>query len=136
METSSKKIQIIALIGLSFIFLEVIVGIGVLFSGFMYHGFEKDKAVLKLELLKVTNNEYYERVTGDQDSLAKADFSKQFQINRKPILISGGFFILIFTFINAIPLVLVVVMTRSKKEDTAEEVTAPPKKEGEETPEF
>ena len=136
MNTDIKKIRILAFVGLSFILIECIVGVGVLFSGLMYNGFEKDKAVLKLELLKSNNKEFYERITGNQDSLAKADFYAQFQLNGKPILVSGGFLILVFALINAIPLALMVYMTMSNKEEKQEAEAVPEKKEGENAAEF
>ena len=66
-----KKIRILACIGLACVLFECIVGVGALFSGMMYRGFEKDKAVLKLELIKASDKELYERITGDKDSLRK-----------------------------------------------------------------
>ena len=136
MNTAIKKIRILAIVGLSFILLDCIVGVGVLFSGLMYHGFEKDKAVLKLELLKSTNKEFYDRITGNQDSLAKADFYSQYQLHGKPILVSVGFLMLVFALINVIPLALMVYITMSEKEEKLEAEAVPEKKEGENASEF
>ncbi len=131
MNNDIKKIRILACIGLACVLFECIVGVGALFSGMMYRGFEKDKAVLKLELIKASDKELYERITGDKDSLEKADFNAQFQLRGKPILVTGGILILIFTLINAVPLALMAYITFAgqKKEQEDEAV---PEKKGEE----
>jgi len=116
MDTDIKKIRVLAFVGLALLFFECIFGMGVLFSGLMYRGFEKDKAFLKLEMIKASDRALYDRITGDQDSLAKADFYAQFWRYRNPIMVSGGFLMLVFTLINAIPYGLMVRMTKGKQE--------------------
>ena len=97
MNIDIKKIRFLTAFCLVIVSLECIVSVGAIFSGLMYRGFEKDKAVLQLEVIKANDAEYYKRITDNNDSLAKANFYSQFQLRRKPILVTGGILIFIFS---------------------------------------
>ena len=126
----SKKIRTLLYVAIGIVFLETILGIGFVLSGFMYRSFEKDKAELTLSLLKINNNERYEKIMVEQDSLARAEFYGKFQKTRNPILKTGGFLFLLFAFLHAVPAGLLLFQTM-KKEDSGEveEVKEAPKEE-------
>ena len=110
METNIKKIRLMLYVSLGFIFIETILGVGTIFSGFMYRSDEELKITRKL--LKVENPEKYESITGDKDSLAKAKFEKKYYKTKNPILVTGGCLFLIFAFLHAIPTGLLILLTK------------------------
>lgn len=131
MEPDVKKIRILVFVVIGILFLEILFGVGTLFSGLMYNRFDKNIARLQLEVLKEKNSQYYERVTGDTDSLAKVEFYEKFIRKGNPTLVSSGFMLLAFALITMIPVVLVFLLIREGKKPAEEEKK---EKGGEEAP--
>ncbi|MFC1608264.1 hypothetical protein ACFL47_09860, partial [Candidatus Latescibacterota bacterium] len=113
-------------------------GVGTLLSGLMYERYDRNIARLQLEVLKEKNNEYYERVTGDEDSLATLEFYEKFVRKGNSTLVSSGFMLLAFAIITMIPVALVFLLIREKAEASDEEEKGEGDKEAseEEIPEF
>ena len=93
-----------------------------IFSGLMYEKVELKERKLTLELLKITDEETYERITSGVDSIATEKFKDKFRRKGMPVLKAGGFLILLFAFIHAIPLGLIffLIMEKDKTEKEAE----------------
>lgn len=98
-----KKIRILLYVSLAIVFLETILGIGCVLSGYMYRSLDKDNAELSLRLLKINNNERYEKIIVEKDSLAIVEFYEPFYRTKNTILKIGGLLFLLFAFLHAVP---------------------------------
>jgi len=98
--------------------IETIVGFGIFISGFKFHAFEKEKAENKLEYIKQTDQEYYKKITSDEDSTARLEFYAQYEKKGNSLLLAGGLILLVLAFNTSIPLVLILMLTTQKKEET------------------
>ena len=132
MDEMIKKIRYLALIALSLIMIETVIGFGLIISGFRYRGMEKERAENKLEYIRQTDKEYYKKITSEEDSTYREQFYKQYEKRGNSLLLGGGLLLLALAFHTAIPLgIMLKITVKSGEGSTAitEEKTAEGKAE-------
>ena len=120
-EEKLKKIKIFVFIFLAIASIETIFGFTAMYTGIMYKKFDTQNAMEMFEIIKESNVEYYEKLTDSGDRSYMQEFEKFYTKRGNISLIILGIFIILFSVLGVIPVILIMFTVQGEKEEAVAE---------------
>lgn len=121
-EFPMKKVKSLVIICLCIALLESILGFATLYTGILYKELDKKNAEEMLEIIKNTDENYYEKLIDLENTEYLKEFERAHTKYRNKLLIVYGIIIIAFSFGCLIPISIILnsILTVGKEESKGE----------------
>ncbi|MFC1489796.1 hypothetical protein ACFL6K_01165 [Candidatus Latescibacterota bacterium] len=118
-----KKIKILSILCLFLILFESVIGVGMLYTGFIYRQFDKKNAQEMLDIIQYTDKNYYDKLMDNTDPSYMQEFQQIHTLKGNTVLKASGLIVIIISALCMMPMLLMinVVFNKPKKETDKEE---------------